>query len=159
MIAPIVLALRVLLAASLYAFLFWALWTIWRDLRSRGTFLATRKIPGINLVTQAADLPPQPRFFSQAEILIGRDLHCDVSLQDETVSIRHARLAYHHGQWWLEDLGSTNGTRLNKELLTTPTVIINGDQVECGQTLITLNLGVDPASPSTQRIESTGEPE
>lgn len=159
MSAPIVLALRVLLAVSLYAFLAWALWTIWRDLRSKGMLLAARKIPGINLTTQTANLHPRPRFFSQAEIIIGRDPHCDVALQDDTVSLRHARLLYHHGQWWLEDLGSTNGTRLNKEMLTTPTVIINGDQVECGKTLITLNLGVDPASPPTQRIESTGEPE
>lgn len=156
MSAPIVLALRVILAASLYAFLGWALWTIWSDLKTQATILATRKVPGISLTIHSASFSQKTNYFSQAEILIGRDSHCDIILQDDTVSVRHARLIYHHGQWWLEDLGSTNGTRLNKEMLTTPTVVINEDQVECGKTRFSINLGISPTSPPTQRIDSTG---
>ena len=36
-------------------------------------------------------------------------------------------------QWWLEDLKSTNGTFLNEEKLDTPTVIVTGDEIRCGQ--------------------------
>jgi len=159
MSAPIVLALRVVMAIFLYAFLGWALWTLWRDLRSRGEILSTRKIPGINLLVVRDNATPQSQFYTQAEIIIGRDSHCDISLLDDTVSIRHARLLYHHGQWWLEDLGSTNGTWLNNEILSTPTVVINEDQIQCGKTLITLTLGFNPANPPTQRIDTIGESE
>jgi len=157
MSAPFVLALRVLLAGSLYAFLGWTLFTIWRELRSQGTWLATRKIPGLSLSISVDDQPPLQRYFTQSEILLGRDSHCDIPLSDDTVSTRHARLSYHHGQWWLEDLGSTNGTRLNKEKVSIPTVVINGDQIECGKAHIALRLGVDPTNPPTQRVPDTGE--
>jgi pSer/pThr/pTyr-binding forkhead associated (FHA) protein len=159
MSAPFVLALRVLLAMSLYAFLGWALFTIWYELRAQGTLLATRRIPGINLNIQIADGPPIQRYFTQSEILLGRDSHCDLPLPDETVSVRHARLSYHHGQWWLEDLGSTNGTTLNKDVVSIPTVVINGDYIECGKASIIINLGIDAISPPTQRIPPPGETE
>lgn len=159
MSAPFVLALRILLAMSLYAFLGWALSTIWNELRTQGTLLAARKIPGINLNTQVDGHPPVQHYFSQPEILLGRDSHCDLPLTDDTVSVRHARLSYHHGQWWLEDLGSTNGTRLNRELVSIPTVVINGDLVECGRVSIAINLGSDAFHPPTQRIANLGETE
>jgi pSer/pThr/pTyr-binding forkhead associated (FHA) protein len=159
MSAPFVLALRALLAVSLYAFLGWTLITIWRELRAQGTLLAARKIPGINLHINIADQAPFQRFLTQSEILIGRDAHCDIPLLDDTVSIRHARLSYHHGQWWLEDLGSTNGTHLNKEKVSIPTVVISGDKVDCGKASITINLDVDPTNPPTQRIPNSGDSE
>ena len=159
MSAAFVLALRVLLAVSLYAFLGWALFTIWRELRTQGTLLAARKIPGISLNMQIGKQAPLQRYFTQSEILLGRDSHCDIPLVDDTVSVRHARLAYHHGQWWLEDLGSTNGTRLNKEKVSIPTVVISGDKIDCGKASITINLGIDPTNPPTQRIPNPGDSE
>jgi len=159
MSAPFVLVLRALLAISLYAFLGWTLVTIWRELRSQGTLLAARKIPGISLNVQLDNQPLSQHYFTQAEILLGRDAHCDLPLPDDTVSVRHARLAYHHGQWWLEDLGSTNGSRLNQEKVTIPTVIISGDQIGCGKAVISVNIGADATSPPTQRIPKLGDPE
>jgi hypothetical protein len=159
MSAPFVLALRILLAMSLYAFLGWALSTIWNELRTQGTLLAARKIPGINLNIQVDNQLPTQYYFSQSEILLGRDSHCDLPLPDDTVSVRHARLSYHHGQWWLEDLGSTNGTRLNSEVVSIPTVVINGDLVECGRASISINLGIDGIHPPTKRIPTPGETE
>lgn len=159
MSAPFVLALRVLLAVSLYAFLGWTLLTIWRELSTQGTLLAARKIPGIGLNLQVGEQPALQRYFTQSEILLGRDAHCDMPMPDDTVSIRHARLAYHHGQWWLEDLGSTNGTMLNKEKVTIPTVVISGDKIDCGKASITINLGIDHSDPPTQRIPDSGDSE
>jgi len=159
MSAPFVLALRVLLAVSLYAFLGWTLLTIWRELRTQGTLLAARKIPGIGLNLQVGEQPASQQYFTQSEILLGRDAHCDMPIPDDTVSIRHARLAYHHGQWWLEDLGSTNGTMLNKEKVTIPTVVIGGDKIDCGKASITINLGIDQSDPPTQRIPDSGDSE
>ena len=159
MSAPIVLALRVLLAMSLYAFLGWTLFTIWRELRTQGSLLAARKIPGISFSIQLDNQAPLQRYFTQPEILLGRDSRCDIPLPDDTVSVRHARLSFHHGQWWLEDLGSTNGTRLNEEKVSIPTVVINGDQVECGKASVMINLGIDSTNPPTQRIPTSGDSE
>ena len=157
MSAPFVLALRVILAMSLYTFLGWTLYTIWKEIRTQGTLLAARKIPGINLTFQVGDQPPSRRFFTHSEILLGRDAHCDIPLFDDTVSVRHARLSHHHGQWWLEDLGSTNGTKLNDDKVSIPTVVINGDRIECGKATINISLGIDANNPPTQRIQDLGE--
>lgn len=157
MSAPFVLALRVLLAMLLYAFLGWTLLTIWRELHAQGSILAARKIPGIGLAMRVREQVPVQRYFTKPEILLGRDTHCDVSLPDDTVSVRHARLAYHHGQWWLEDLGSTNGTRLNKEIVSIPTVVISGDTIDCGNASLTINMGADLSNPPTQRIQDSGD--
>ena len=157
MSAPFVLVLRLLLAASLYGFLVLALYTLWRETRNQGETLAGRKMPSLGIQIESGKDTPVRQFFYQSEILLGRDLHCDITLSDETVSVRHARLSFHHGQWWLEDLGSTNGTRLNKEKLSIPTVVIGGDQIECGNSLLTLDLGADFETSATQRMEPEGD--
>jgi pSer/pThr/pTyr-binding forkhead associated (FHA) protein len=157
MSGPVVLALRMLMATALYIFLGWGVWTLWKSIQTQGYGLAARRVPGISLKVQNRNVPPDLRHFSQAEILIGRDAHCDIHIEDETASTRHARLAYHHGQWWLEDLGSTNGTQLNDEALTIPTVVISGDRIRCGKTRLTINLGVDPNNPPTTQIPQSGE--
>src|SRR5688500_16830486 len=108
MIATLVLLLRLLLAVALYAFLGWALWNLLRELKQQGDRLATQKTPGIVLSIKVDDGPESKRQFSQPQIMIGRDTNCDVSMMDEALSAHHARLSHHHGQWWLEDLNSTN---------------------------------------------------
>ena len=47
------------------------------------------------------------------ELLIGRHPDCDVVVEADTVSRRHARLIFRDGGWIVQDLASTNGTRLN----------------------------------------------
>ncbi|MEW6406714.1 MAG: FHA domain-containing protein, partial [Chloroflexota bacterium] len=53
-------------------------------------------------------------------------------------STHHARLSFSRGQWWVEDLESTNGTLLNQELVTAPTVVTPGDQLRCGEATLTI---------------------
>jgi pSer/pThr/pTyr-binding forkhead associated (FHA) protein len=149
---PVLLVLRFLLALGLYAFLAWAFLNLWRDLRQQSALLATRRVPPISLTIASADQPPQVRHFKQPEITIGRDPACECPLDEETVSTRHARLSYHHGQWWLEDLDSTNGTLLNQERLSTPTVVISGDEIGCGNARLTVTLSGDMLMPPTQKI-------
>ena len=64
---------------------------------------------------------------------IGRDGGCDLVLTDLTVSRRHARLERDGAGWRLEDLGSTNGTRLNGWLVSSPVPVRAGDQVSFGE--------------------------
>ena len=128
----VLLILRVLLALLLYAFLGWALYTLWRDLQRQAELRAARQARPLKLVF-AEFQETQERNFTQLEVIIGRSSTCDVVLDDKTVSARHARLAYHHGQWWVEDLGSTNGTFLNEEPVSTAVVLARDDQLRCGQ--------------------------
>ena len=135
MIATTVLILRLVLAVALYAFLAWALWTLLRELKQQGDTLSLQKMPGIRLAVQIEPGEESLRHFSQPQVMIGRDPNCDLAMVDEAMSAHHARLTYHHGQWWLEDLNSTNGTFLNREKLTIPAVVIPGDTFKCGNTL------------------------
>jgi pSer/pThr/pTyr-binding forkhead associated (FHA) protein len=135
MTATLVLLLRLILAIALYAFLGWALWNLLREFKQQGDKLATQKKPAIVLSIQADQGKETKKQFSQPQIMIGRDTKCDISMMDEALSAHHARLTHHHGQWWLEDLNSTNGTFLNREKLTTPAVVITGDHFKCGNTV------------------------
>jgi pSer/pThr/pTyr-binding forkhead associated (FHA) protein len=141
MIAVVVLVLRFALAIALYAFLGWALWTLGRELHQQGKALTSQKKPRISLSYKPEWGNERTLSFDQTEIVIGRHAHCDVSLMDEALSAQHARITYHHRQWWLEDLNSTNGTALNGDPLSTPTVIITDDQFTCGN--ITFGIRID----------------
>lgn len=154
MSATLVLILRLVLAACLYAFLIWALLTLWNSLREQGHQLSARRIPSIDLNIQTEDGPIHRRTFQSAEIIIGRDPACDVALGDNGISARHARLSYHHAQWWLEDLRSTNGTRLNQSALQVATVLVSGDQIECGRTALIVSIGASIEASPTLRIPS-----
>lgn len=155
----ILLVIRLALTASLLVFIGWALYLVWNDVRLQAGLVAARRIPPLKLRIQVKDEPPITRDYSQNDITIGRDPNCECPLPGETVSARHARLSYHHGQWWLEDLRSTNGTRLNDERLTTPTVIISGDRIKCGDALLVVGLAEHlPLSP-TLRLQDDQEHE
>jgi pSer/pThr/pTyr-binding forkhead associated (FHA) protein len=143
MIATVVLVLRLLLAIALYAFLGWALWNLLREFKQQGDRLATQKKPGIALSIQTEQGKENQRQFLQPQIMIGRDTKCDLAVMDEALSAHHARLTHHHGQWWLEDLNSTNGTFLNHEKLITPAVVITGDHFKCGNTVFGIQIQDD----------------
>jgi pSer/pThr/pTyr-binding forkhead associated (FHA) protein len=152
MSGPVVLALRLLLAVSLYAFLGWAFFSLWRDIKQQGALLASRKVPPISLTISCGEPAPQVRHFILPEIAIGRDPACECPVDDESISARHARLSFHHNQWWLEDLDSTNGTQLNQEKLSMPTVVISDDEFQCGETRFVISLAGDILMPPTKRI-------
>jgi len=154
MSATLVLILRLILAACLYAFLIWALLAVWRSLREQGLQLSARRTPSLDLTIHPEDGLATRRTFQSTEIIIGRDPVCDVTLEDNGISARHARLSFHHGQWWLEDLHSTNGTRLNQAPLQVPTVLVSGDQIECGRTALIVSIGASIESSPTLRIPS-----
>lgn len=129
----LLLVVRILIAVGLYAFLGWAFWTIYQDLVLQSRSLTPEALPRITLSVQGESILHP---FQQLEITIGRDVGCDLHLTDSTVSGRHARISFRQGQWWLEDLNSTNGTFLNQTRLTEPVVITSGDEIRCGQVQI-----------------------
>lgn len=152
MIASVVLALRLILAIVLYCFLGWALLTLWQELKQQADRLSTQKKPNITIEIKVGQKRLSQSHFSQAEVLIGRDTNCDLAVTDEALSAHHARINYHHGQWWLEDLNSTNGTFLNQEKLTVPAVVITGDEFKCGNTLFNIRIDSQDKLSHTKKL-------
>jgi hypothetical protein len=140
MTATFVLVLRIALAIILYIFLWRVFQTLWQELKQQGTQLSSQKKPGIHLDATMETGNKYQYHFWLSEIVIGRVSNCEISLKDEALSASHAHISFHHGQWWLEDLGSTNGTFLNKEKIVVPTVIITGDQFKCGNTIFYVHI-------------------
>ena len=72
-------------------------------------------------------------------ITLGRAHDSTIVLDDDYASSRHARIyPDRDGQWIVEDLGSTNGTYLDRTRLTTPTPIQPGAPIRIGKTVIEL---------------------
>jgi pSer/pThr/pTyr-binding forkhead associated (FHA) protein len=74
----------------------------------------------------------------EAPILIGRGADAAIRLDDDYVSTRHARIASSGDQWFVEDLGSTNGTYIGSHRLTQPTSLQVGSTVRIGKTTLEL---------------------
>jgi len=138
--AIILLIARILMAGLLYGFLGLAIYTMLRDLRQQGELLAARQPLPLTL-TSLVEANTIPQRYTKSEVILGREPSCDFSVDDQTVSSQHARLSYHHQQWWLEDLASTNGTYLNDEAVTTPVVITQGDELRLGHMGVKIEIG------------------
>jgi pSer/pThr/pTyr-binding forkhead associated (FHA) protein len=81
--------------------------------------------PSLELATREFALAP--------ESIIGRDATATVFLPDSFISNRHARLSFRRGRWWIEDLGSTNGTGLSGNAVVKPTAVRPDDVIEVGR--------------------------
>jgi hypothetical protein len=75
---------------------------------------------------------------SDQQITIGRASDATLVLSDDYASTRHARLFPQDGQWLVEDLGSTNGTYLDRQKVTEPTPVPLGVPIRIGKTVLEL---------------------
>ncbi|WP_273652966.1 FHA domain-containing protein FhaB/FipA [Cellulomonas fimi] len=73
-----------------------------------------------------------------APVLIGRAPSCTLVLDDDYSSSRHARVFPQDGQWFVEDLGSTNGTFLADQRVDGPIPLPTGTPVRVGQSVLEL---------------------
>ncbi|HEY6280039.1 MAG TPA: FHA domain-containing protein [Streptosporangiaceae bacterium] len=98
---------------------------------------ATRGAPHVLLVTAGA-LAGTSIGLADQQITIGRANDATLVLSDDYASSRHARLFPQDGQWVVEDLGSTNGTYLDRQKVTQPTPVPAGVPIRIGKTVLEL---------------------
>ncbi len=126
--------LRLVAALILYLFLGLAFFAIWRDLQRAAAqplpqpayCLRVLAATGNSGLAAGAVLPLQP------VTSLGRSAENTITLTDDAASARHARLSRDNGVWWLEDLGSKNGTLLNDLPLSKPATLAQGDVIGIG---------------------------
>ena len=85
-----------------------------------------------------ADGQGQPASLTE-KMVIGRLPDCDITLDDPSVSRRHAEVSGHGGRWTIADLGSTNGVKLNGERVQTAN-LSDGDRLELGNVKLSFSL-------------------
>jgi hypothetical protein len=132
---------KVVLLGAMYLLLAVVVWMEARELAHATTRrvspiapVRSRKIPA-QLVLVEGNGPPSVDLVPP-ETLIGRDGSCHVTIPDSSVSHRHARIYHSDGEWYVEDMGSTNGTFVNDRPLTRAVVLRPGDTVSVGRSTL-----------------------
>jgi hypothetical protein len=130
----LLLVLRVVLALLLYGFLAVLAVLLWRDLRQSVSVLHIPPPEGKLVIVDTGGVEIEsPSVFRLQEVTsLGRAPDSIVVLPHEFVSAHHALLTWRQGRWWLEDLGSKNGTMLDGETVTRPTVVGAGGIIGIG---------------------------
>jgi pSer/pThr/pTyr-binding forkhead associated (FHA) protein len=98
---------------------------------------AGRGSPRILVVTAGA-LKGTSLDLAQQQITLGRANDATLVLNDDYASSRHARIFPQDGQWIVEDLGSTNGTYLDRQKVTRPMPVPLGVPIRIGKTVLEL---------------------
>jgi len=138
MTATLALVLRILLLVLAYIFVGWIGYTILKDLQTllrRRTETLTSPII-LHVINTSEPIDMQ---FDKHKVIIGRDPDCDLTIADETISLRHCKLVFHHKQWWADDLNSTNGSFINDSPIDSAVVLTEGDILRLGKVLISIN--------------------
>jgi len=95
--------------------------------------------PGPSTLTVQGQGDAKPRTVKlSASMTVGRAAECELRLDDTYTSQQHARLFAKNNSWFVEDLGSTNGTFVNEQKLAAPALLQPGDKVRVGQTIMEL---------------------
>jgi pSer/pThr/pTyr-binding forkhead associated (FHA) protein len=161
MLEPVSVALQFGFLAVLYLFLLWVSRSALRDLRGAERTrhsaagpvtapppdatglhsIAPASVDGSNeprlIVERAPGHTPGMEYDVGEGAVLGRGDQAEIRLEDPFASSRHARLVRQGGIVVLEDLGSTNGTYLNEELVTGPQPLHRGDRVRIGDSEFT----------------------
>jgi FHA domain len=95
--------------------------------------------PGSSTLVVQGRSEAKPRTVKlSASMTVGRAPECELRIDDTYASQQHARVFAKNGSWFIEDLGSTNGTFVNDQKLAAPAMLQPGDKVRVGQTMLEL---------------------
>lgn len=126
---------RLLSAGLLLAFLGLIAYYLYRDaLLVRARTDAGRQFGSLRVISSEKGDPGLDTLYDIGRsCTIGRSPRNNIVLDDSYVSQEHARLVRRDGHWWLDDLGSRNGTLLNEMPLSAETVVTVGDVITIGR--------------------------
>ncbi len=130
--------LRIGFVVLIYVFLFMVARALWQDLRA-GVSGAGRPL-GRLVVIAAQEGRPAPGTSLPLDAInsIGRDVNNSIVVDDSFVSADHAMLTFRGRAWYIEDLGSTNGTYLNGQKVEGLLPLGYGDELQIGQVRLRL---------------------
>ena len=134
-------AIRLAFLGALYLFLALVVRALLRDIRaaSRDPSGALGRL----VVIASASVPATGSVFPlDAVTTLGRDLGCGVVLEDPFASSRHAILTFRGRGWYVEDLGSTNGTLVNGVTVAGGLSLGFGDELQIGDIRMRLERGL-----------------
>ena len=131
-------ALRISFIALIYLFLFVVLRTTVHELAVAARSMGgdDRRAVGTGLIVLDAaesSLAPGAALSLEPASSLGRGTGNTIVIDDPHTSARHAELRFARGQWWLRDLGSSNGTWLNDEPVRAVVGVRPGDVIQCGR--------------------------
>jgi len=132
--------LKLVFLAGLYLFFFRVIRAVWTESSApstRETATAQAAAARVRVVAPAESIGLT--FDLADETTIGRGSNCGIPLGDDTtVSQLHARFFRQNNKLFVEDLGSTNGTFVNRKPAKRPVPVRRGDRVQIGQTVLEL---------------------
>jgi FHA domain len=161
---PVLTILKFCLVAIIYLFLARVLRAVWVEITTdrapAGTVASTASNP-VMASTSILATPPTTRKDRKAqrqrqpalkvlepieqlgtlypmveEMTLGRAPGCAIQIQDTFASQLHARVFQRDSQWFVEDLGSTNGTWVNRSRVHGPAKLVTGDRLKVGDTIL-----------------------
>ena len=129
---------RILFLGLLYAFLFSVVRVLLRDLQAASRGRA--ELGRLFVLASPNDEPPAGSSFPLDAITsLGRDVNNTIVVDDPFVSTDHAVLTFRGRSWYIEDLGSTNGTFVNGVQVETVAPLGFGDEVQLGEVRLRLD--------------------
>jgi hypothetical protein len=131
---------RLLFLALLYAFLFAVTRVLLRDLRAaaRGRGELGRLVV---VASPGGEPAPGAAFPLEAIATLGRDVNNSIVVDDQFASSEHAVLTFRGRSWYVEDLGSTNGTFVNGQPVARVAPLGFGDELQLGEVRFRLERG------------------
>ncbi len=141
--------LKLCLLALLYLFFLRVLRAVWVEVKGPPTTRSKRRAQRQPRARRQERRGPRLRVVEPAEqrgrefplgpeITVGRAAGCHITLDDNFTSQIHARIFARDGHFLVEDLGSTNGTYLNRQKVSGPMEISRGDLLQIGNTILEL---------------------
>ena len=92
--------------------------------------------PRFQLTMRSGPTPGKTFLMGKEEIILGRDLANDIPISDPEISRRHVRFIMQGENFLIEDLGSTNGTFLNGQRISSPQQLRVGDVITLGEDIV-----------------------
>lgn len=111
--------------------------------------------PSFRLVVRRGPQPNQQFLLTRETVTIGRDITNDIVINDPEISRHHSRLVRTQTGYTLEDLRSTNGTFANRQRISGPVPLSNGDTIGLGET-VTLTFEVTSEAVAATMVASGG---